>query len=99
LFQNKAVPSIYHFRQKLAVMKIVSKDTNENNSRATIEFKENGVLSRAEKIAQKHGCGFSHNLTTKPVCYPGGEVKFPTSFGTVSFNKGEHSAALEEFIN
>lgn len=78
-------------------MKIVRKSTNENNSTATIEFSENGVLSSAEAIAKRHGCGFSHNVTTKPVSY-GNEIKFPTSFGTVSFNKGEHAAALEEFL-
>lgn len=78
-------------------MKIVSKANNKNNSRATIEFQESGVLSRAGEIAKKHGCGLSHNVTTKPVSF-GDEVKFPSSFGTVSFNKGEHMAALKEFL-
>lgn len=80
-------------------MKIVSQANNENNSRVTIEFSENGVLSRAEEIAKKHGCGFSHNVTTKPVSNADGGVSFPTSFGTVSFNKGDHTAALAELLS
>lgn len=79
-------------------MKIVSKANNENNSRVTIEFEGSGVLSRAEEIAKKHGCGFSHNVTTKPVIGTEGDVVFPKSFGTVSFNKGKHATALVEFL-
>lgn len=76
-------------------MKIVSKATNKNNSRVTIEFKENGVLSRAAEIATKHGCGFSHNVKIEA---SKGDDYIPKSFGTVSFNKGEHAAALAEFL-
>lgn len=77
-------------------MKIISQATNENNSRVTIEYKgENGILSRAEEIAIKHGCGFSHNVKIEPFKGEGIQRK---SFGTVSFNKGEHAAALAEFL-
>jgi len=77
-------------------MKIVSQANNENNSRVTIEFKgENGILTRAAEIATKHGCGFSHNVTIEAFK---GEGVARKSFGTVSFNKGEHAAALAEFL-
>lgn len=73
-------------------MRIVSKSININNSRATIEFKESGILSHAEDIANKYGCGFSHNVRIEP------RKEHPKSFGTVSFNKGDHASALNEFI-
>jgi hypothetical protein len=73
-------------------MRIVSKSINTNNSRATIEFKQNGILSNAENIANKYGCDFSHNVRIEP-----GKNR-PKSFGTISFNRGEHASALNEFI-
>lgn len=79
-------------------MKVISKAINKNNSRATIRFSENGILTKATEIAKKHGCGFSHNVTTVPIADEK-EVKFKESRGTISFNKGAHSEALAEFIN
>lgn len=73
-------------------MRIVSKSINTNNSRATIEFKENGILSTAEDIANKYGCGFSHNVRIET------GKEYPKSFGTISFNRGDHASALNEFI-
>lgn len=73
-------------------MRVVSKSNNTNNSRATIEFKENGILSHAEAIANKYGCKFSHNVRIET-----GKER-PKSFGTISFNKGNHAGALNEFI-
>lgn len=78
-------------------MKIVSTATHTNNTRITIEFYgENGLLSNAEAIAKKHGCGFSHNVKIGPFL---GEGVTRKSFGSVSFNKGDHAAALAEFIS
>lgn len=77
-------------------MKIISKANNLNNSRATIEFSENGILSAAAAIAEEFGCGFNHNVTSRPV-EKDDEIAFPISFGTISFNKGNHKSALEKF--
>ncbi len=78
-------------------MDIISRANNKNNSRATIKFSENGVLGRAKGIADKFGCGFSHNVTIRPIA-DNEDVFFSESCGTVSFNKGNHTAALSEFV-
>jgi hypothetical protein len=80
-------------------MKIISKANNENNSRVTVKFKENNILSDAATIAQKYGCSFSHNVTTRPFTDGDNDIVFKESFGTISFNKGDHAAALIEFIS
>lgn len=80
-------------------MNIISIAKNKYNSRATIKFTENGTLSNAVKIAKKHSCSFSHNVTTKPIVNAKGEITFNESFGTISFNKGSHENALDEFLN
>ena len=79
-------------------MEIISRASNTNNSRVTIRFSENGVLGNAAKIATKYGCEFSHNVTVRPIM-GNDDVFFSESFGTVSFNKGNHVAALAEFLN
>lgn len=71
-------------------MKTIATASNTNNSRATIEFHSGDILSAAANIATKNGCGFSHNCTIRPLS--------THSFGTVSFNKGNHAAALAEFV-
>ena len=80
-------------------MVIISRASNTNNSRAAVRFSENGVLSNAAKIAAKYDCGFSHNVTVRPVCEDKDLPLYNESFGTVSFNKGNHVAALAEFLN
>lgn len=71
-------------------MTTITTATNTNNSHATIEFNTGDLLGKAEAIAAKHGCGFSHNCRIRPLT--------THSFGTVSFNKGNHAAALAEFL-
>ena len=79
-------------------MKVISKSVNANNSRITLEFNSGSLLGSASKIADKYGCGFNHNVTTRPVVRSDGEIYFPISFGTISFNKGNHAAALTPFL-
>lgn len=78
-------------------MKIISQASNKNNSRVTIEFYGTGPLSNGSIIAEQFDCNFSHNVTVKP------SVTIPMangpSFGTVSFNKGNHIDALAMFID
>lgn len=77
-------------------MKIISQSVNKNNSRITIEFTENGVLSNAEDIATQNNTGFSHNCR---IALFKGEGQPRRSFGTISFNKGDHAAALTQFTD
>jgi hypothetical protein len=79
-------------------MKIISQSNNTNNSRVTISFSENGVLGNAAKIAGKHGCNMTHNVAVRPIMDEN-DVFFSESFGTVSFNKGNHTTALTEFLD
>ena len=78
-------------------MKLISKSNNLNNSRATVQFQETNLLDVADSIAKKNGCGFSHNVTTRPFTIDGA-VFFRQGFGTISFNKGNHAVALMEFL-
>jgi hypothetical protein len=76
-------------------MRVISIANNANNSRATIEFTGFNVLSIAHDIAVKHKCMFSHNVTRPPATE---KDPLPISFGSVSFNHGDHASALAEFV-
>ena len=81
-------------QRKLKTMKIVSKANNVNNSRITLEY-YGSIAEPFITTAKKHSCGYSSNVTTalKP-----DHTGMRKSFGTISFNKGNHQQAYTEFM-